>query len=219
MNADQGIERELALAPRRRQGPGRVIVSIAEILEDDGFRITAALIQGGDAAHERRGTQKGCDSAVEMGLTATSVACCCRYEWRLDDQAARHVVWHVRGVCGREEGERGNQGFDFLFDADVGDGARAKTVGAPEPVRQRRSRKRRVVQTRPERGKGVSARRDSRYVAASGRMNCVKERRPGPRKSRSQSRSVAARNKLILSSPMIAKSSRCSSKYLAGTSR
>ncbi len=58
-----------------------------------------------------------------------------------------------------------------------------------------------------------------RYSGASRRSNWANDTLPGPLRSRSQESFVAARNRLMLSSPMVAKSSRCCSKKAAGTSR
>jgi hypothetical protein len=44
MNTHQGIDGEFALASGRRQGPWWAIMRTAEILEDDGVRITIAFL-------------------------------------------------------------------------------------------------------------------------------------------------------------------------------
>ena len=143
------IESAFALSPGGRERPRRVIMSSAEILENDCLGIVCGLVKRSDAPHERRAVQRGGDVAVEVRFTRAVAARRSGNVGRFHHKSERHARGRVGSVPCDEKGERRNGGVDLLVDTDVHDGAGLQGSGTAQPVRKRSRGKRGIAQAGP----------------------------------------------------------------------
>jgi len=144
--------RERRSRPAYRSGAAKaavVIMSSAEILENDCLGIVCGLVKRSDAPHERRAVQRGGDVAVEVRFTRAVAARRSGNVGRFHHKSLRHARWRVGSVPCDEKGERRNGGVDLLVDTDVHDGAGLQGSGTAQPVRKRSRGKRGIAQAGP----------------------------------------------------------------------
>src|SRR5207244_96212 len=100
--AGQSIDRNFALIPRRWNGPGRMVVSSAQILKHKGSMILMFIIDGGETTHRWRCPQNWCEQTIKLQLRVAVVFTADSGERRFNNHASRQVGWRI-GRVGRGE--------------------------------------------------------------------------------------------------------------------